>query len=69
MVNVNFIFKRGRATSVIEWVRRGRMGGGGAAGTLLGLGNVDCASWLRVGKFVLFLFFYYWYHVPIISTV
>ena len=43
--------------------------GGGAAGTLLGLGNVDCASWLRVGKFVLFLFFYYWYHVPIISTV
>ena len=29
MVNVNFILKRGRATSVIEWVRKGRMGRGG----------------------------------------
>ena len=40
------------------------MGGGANLGTLLGLGNVDCTSWLRIDTD-----FNCWYHVPIVSAV
>ena len=62
--NRNLFLKRGR--SVTSVMSRAEGGGGRNLGTLLGLGNVNCTSWLRV---VLKKKLNCQYCIPIVSTV